>query len=416
MPAYRFNAVNQQGRTQKGLIEAENEKQARQQLRDKSLFPLSITLAKDQKISFFFFDLFKNKSLTSSVERERGLSSKELALITRQCATLLTAGLPLEEALQAVAEQMDKPRIQGLLFSVRSKVLEGHTLAAALSDHPNSFSPLFCATIAAGEKSGHLDKVLLRLADYTEQQWQLRQKLKTALIYPCMIVLVAIGIVGFLLEYVVPKMIAVYGRLDQALPLMTTVLIAISHFIKNYGLYVLIGLVVVIFAARWVLKKHIAYREKFHRVLLKFPIIGHALKTADTARFSRTLSILTSSGVPIVEAMGISSQLITLLPIQYAVQEAVNRVREGATIYLALKQTTYFSPMSIHMIASGEASGELESMLDRVANYQEADITRLIDVALALFEPAIILIMGVIVLFIVLAVLLPIFQLNEFTG
>lgn len=348
--------------------------------------------------------------------RPRGLSSKELALITRQFATLLSAGMPIEEVLAAVGEQTEKQRVKGLILSVRSKVLEGHAFASALREHPEAFSALYCATIAAGEKTGHLDTVLLRLAEYTEQQWQMRQKLKTALIYPVMIVLVAMSIVGFLLEYVVPKMIAVYGNLNQVLPLMTTILIAISQWVKEDGLYVCILFFILFSFFRFTIKRNSHLQEKYHHVLLHLPLIGYAIKTVNTARFSRTLSILSAAGVSIIEAMKLSAQLITIIPIQKAVEEAVNHVREGASIYLSLKQTTYFPPMSIHMIASGEASGQLENMLERVAQHQDDDISRLIEVSLALFEPAVILIMGAIVLFIVLAVLLPIFNLNEFTG
>src|SRR3990167_9533513 len=205
MPAFHYIAINHAGREQKGVIEAESEKHARQLLRDQALIPVKINFAQDKKgmlsAKGFSFRIFKNS-----------LSAKELAMLTRQFATLLSAGLPIEESLFAVAEQTEKSRIKGLVLSVRSKVLEGHALASALREHPESFSALFCATVAAGEKSGHLDKVLLRLADYTEQQWHMRRKLTTALIYPSMIVLVAIGIVGFLLEYVVPKMISVYSH------------------------------------------------------------------------------------------------------------------------------------------------------------------------------------------------------------
>lgn len=410
MSAYHFIAVTSSGHEQKGVIEAETEKQARQLLRDRSLTPINVKPAHEKKTST------DKKSVLALLNRKRGMNANETALFTRQFATLLSAGLPIEECLQAVAEQTEKPVIKALILGVRGKVMEGHELASALREHPESFSDLFCATIAAGEKSGHLDKVLLRLADYTEQQAAMRQKLKTALIYPVMIVLVAFGIVGFLLEYVVPKMVAVYGNLKQSLPFMTELLIAISNFTRDFGLYILIMAVVGIFFWRRALKMNAALREKSHLFLLKMPLFGHASQTADTARFARTLSILTGAGVPVLEAMRISAQLITIIPIRKAVEEAVNRVREGASIYLALKQTAYFSPMSIHMIASGESSGQLESMLERVAKHQEDEITRLIDVALALFEPAIILIMGAIVLFIVLAVLLPIFQLNQFTG
>lgn len=411
MPAFHYIAMSTSGQEQKGVLEAENEKQVRQMLREKSLIPIQVRQTQNRK------DSFKHSKLTSfSFARARGLTSKELALLTRQFATLLAAGLPIEECLAAVAEQSEKQRVKGLILSIRSKVVEGHALAAALREHPESFSALYCATVAAGEKSGHLDKVLLRLADYTEQQWHMRQKLRTALIYPSMIVLVAIGIVGFLLEYVVPKMVAVYGHLNQSLPGMTQVLIALSNFVKNYGLYVLLLLVVAIFLWFRALKKSAVLREKTHLFLLRLPLVGYAMRTADTARFARTLAILSTAGVPVLEAMKISAQLVITIPIRNKVEEAVDRVREGAAIHLALKQTSYFSPMSVHMIASGEASGQLEPMLERIAANQEDEILRLIEVTLALFEPAVILIMGAIVLFIVLAVLLPIFQLNQFSG
>ena len=231
-----------------------------------------------------------------------------------------------------------------------------------------------------------------------------------------MIVCVAFGIVGFLLAYVVPKMVAVYGHMKQALPVMTTVLIALSNGMQAFGLYVLLVLVGGVLLFRYGLKRNAAMRLRWHYVLLKLPLVGFALKTADTARFARTLSVLSSAGVPVLEAMQVSSQLMTLIPLRESVEAAVGRVREGAAIHLALKNTGYFSPMCIHMIASGEASGQLDQLLERVAKQQEEEVTRLIDVSLALFEPAIILVMGAIVLFIVLAVLLPIFQLNEFTG
>lgn len=406
MPAFHFTAVAKNGKEQKGVIEAENAKHARQLLRDKALLPLHIEASSAKPSSFFKFKF----------QKATRLSSKELALLTRQLATLLTAALPVEEALLAVSEQNEKAHIKALLLSVRSKVVEGHALAQALKLHPQAFSHLFCATVAAGEKTGHLDKVLLRLAAYTEQQWHLRQKLKTALIYPSMIVLVAVGIVGFLLEYVVPKMVGVYAHLKQGLPLLTTVLIAISNGMAKFGWYILIVLIFSIFLWRRALKRNEHLAIRWQHFLLRLPLAGYALKTTDTARFARTLSILSSAGVPVLEAMRISTQLITVIPIRQALEHAVMQVREGGAIALALKQTAYFTPMSVHMVASGESSGQLEDMLGRVADQQEEDIVRLIDVGLALFEPLIILVMGVVVLFIVLAVLLPIFQLNQFGG
>lgn len=408
MPAFNYIAVDAAGLEQKGVIEADNEKQARQVLRGMGLLPTVIKLSRDKATA--------QPRWQNLLTRRVSMSAQDIALFTRQFSTLLAAGLPIEESLAAVAEQTEKPKHKGLILSLRSKVMEGHSLASALKDFPEVFSELFCATVAAGEKSGYLDKVLLRLADYTEQQSHIQQKLKSALIYPTMIVLVAVSIVGFLLEYVVPKLVAVYGRLKQALPLMTDILIAISQFIAHYGLLTIIVLVALLIAYRYSLKHNMAFREANHRFFLRLPFIGNAIKTANTARFSRTLSILSASGVPVIEAMNIAASLITSIPIKKAVTHAVSRVREGASISLALKQTGYFSPMSVHMMASGEASGQLDNMLERIALNQENDILRLIDVGLALFEPAVILVMGAVVLFIVLAVLLPIFQLNQFAG
>lgn len=408
MAAFHYTVINAAGSRQKGIIEAESAKHARQLLREKNLMPLDISAAngRSSKKSSTFFKLSRKASVTT----------KELALMTRQIATLLSAGLPLEEVLAAVAEQTEKSSSKGLILSVRSKVLEGHALASALREFPGAFSNLYCSTVAAGEKSGHLDIVLQRLADYTEQQYETRQKILHALIYPTIMIFVAIGIVGFLLEFVVPKMISVYSNIGQQLPGMTQVLIAISTGIQTIGWYVLLALIIVIIVFRYQIKKSIRFKETIHRLMLRMPIIGNAIKVINTARFSRTFAILSSAGVPVLEAMTISSALITNLPIRNAVQESVNRVREGANIHLALKQTTYFQPMSIHLIASGESSGQLEKMLERAANNQDNDIARLIETSLALFEPAIILVMGAVVLFIVLAVLLPIFQLDQFNG
>lgn len=403
MPAFQYQAINAKGDSEKGVIEADSAKQARQLLREKQLMPIDIQET-------------HKKTARAKYSRKSSMSIKELALMTRQLATLLNAGLPLEEVLAAVSEQSEKQSTKAVILAVRSKVLEGHALATALRDFPQVFSNLYCSTVAAGEKSGHLDTVLLRLADYTEQQLAMRQKIQHALIYPSIMIIVAISILGFLLEYVVPKMIAVYHNIGQTLPMMTQILITISTITQHYGLYIVLFIIISIFAFRYYLKKNLTFREKYQTILLQMPLMGHAIKVANTARFSRTFAILSSAGVSILDAMTIASKLVTYIPIQKAIHDATLHVREGANIYLALKQTHYFPPMSIHLIASGENSGQLENMLERAANNQENEITRLIDTGLALFEPAIILVMGAIVLFIVLAVLLPIFQLDQLTG
>jgi len=407
MAGFHYVAINANGQNQKGVIEADNEKQARQFLRNKGLIPVETYSAK-QKTQTFQPKFFAKKAAS--------LSQKELVLMTRQLATLLAAGIPLEEVIATCAEQTENPNTKGLLLAVRAKVLEGHSLAHALRDFPRSFSALYCATIAAGEKSGHLDVVLQRLADYTEQQYAMRQKIQNALIYPSIMIFISFGIVGFLLEYVVPKMVAIYSDTGQELPGITHVLISLSNGLKSYGIFLLIAAGLGIYFFRRALQQQAGFRERFHLFLLRLPVFGPALKTANTARFSRTFAILSSAGVSILEAMKISSQLITNIPIRKAVDEATNRIREGANIHLALKQTMYFPPMSVHLIASGESSGQLEPMLERAATNQENDIKQLIETGLTLFEPAIILVMGAVVLFIVLAILLPIFQLDQMAG
>lgn len=409
MAAFHYTAMNSQNKTQKGIIEAASAKEARRLLRGQNLTLLSMELSakKDTRKNTFFSMRYLGKP---------GMSVKELALMTRQLATLLNAGLPLEDVLTAVAEQTEKARTKALILSVRSKVLEGHSLASALRDYPEAFSALYCSTVAAGEKSGHLDIVLQRLADYSEQQFYMRQKIQQALIYPSVMVCVALSILGFLLEYVVPKMVSVYSGMGQALPDMTLLLISISTHLKSVGLYLFILIILSVFLFRRAIKKNLHFRVRFHEFLLYLPIIGNAIKVTNTARFSRTCAILSSAGVPILEAMRITSELILHLPIRNAVEIAMNHIREGATMSLALKQTHFFPPMSIHLIASGESSGQLENMLERAANNQEGEISRLIETSLSLFEPAIILIMGAMVLFIVLAILLPIFQLDQFGG
>lgn len=405
MPAFYYIAIDAKGAKNKGIIEAETLKQARQFIRDKALHPIELQPTQQKN---FAKKLFQSRSNSISV--------KELALLTRQLATLLNAGMPVVDVLSAVAEQTEKAKTKGLILSIRSKVLEGYSLANAMADFPRAFNNLFCSTVAAGEKSGHLDLVLLRLADYIEKQNEIRQKVQNALIYPSIMVFVAISIVGFLLEYVVPKMVAVYSSAHETLPAMTQFLISVSNGMSRYGIYILIllGIGSYFFIKR--IQTNAKFKEKIHQICLRIPLIGHSIKIVNTARFSRTFAILSSAGISVLDAMNISAQLILNIPIRNAIEAATKRVREGANINLALKQTNYFPPMSIHLIASGEASGQLEAMLERAANNQDNDITQLIDTTLTLFEPAIILIMGGIVLFIVLAILLPIFQLDQMTG
>ncbi len=405
MAAFSYTALDNTGKTIKGTQEADSARLLRQQLRDQGLIPLEVALVKSgNKASTTVFSRFLNR-----------IQLNDLTLLTQQLATLLEAGLPVEESLQGVIEQTEKNHVKKILTGVRAKVVEGHSLAYALEQFPHAFPELYCATIAAGEQTGKLHVVLNRLASYAETQQAMRQKISQALIYPIMMTLVSFGIVTFLLIYVVPKITGIFTQSNQALPTATQVLLNISHFLADYGIYLIIVIAIAFFIFFRLLKKT-WFKFKWHKLLLKIPMMGYTIRTINTARYARTFGILFAAGVSVLEAMKVSAKLITNYPMRESIDMAGNRVREGAAINVALKNSGYFSPMSVHLIASGESSGKLESMLEKAANNQERDVARLIETLLSLLEPMIILIMGAIVLFIVLAILLPIFQLDQISG
>jgi len=402
VPAFQYSALDSRGRSRKGLIEADTPRLARQALREQGLHPLGI-------------------EEVASQERRRGrqwwsgrvrVTATDLALITRQLATLVGSGLPLEEALGAVARQAERTRLSGLLLAVRTRVLEGHTLATALGDFPQVFPELYRATVAAGEQSGHLDVVFERLADYTEARQQMRQKVGLALFYPALLTGVAVLIVAGLLTYVVPQVVQVFSSLNQQLPALTRGLIAVSDFLRQYGAVLLAALVAAAIGWRYALRR-VGFQRRVHQVLLKLPLLAPLTRGANTARFARTFSILMASGVPVLEALRISAQVLGNLPMREAVEQATARVKEGASLHKALGNSGYFPPMTVQLIASGESSGRLESMLERAAVQQERETETLIAALLGIFEPMLILVMGGVVLVIVLAILLPIFDLNQ---
>ena len=402
MGAFEYTALDPRGREKRGVLEGDAARQIRQQLREKGWVPLSVEEvsqreAKERKRYAFL---------------RRGISATELALITRQLATLVRAGLPLEECLRAVSQQADKGRLKSMLLAVRSRVMEGHSLAVGLSDFPHVYPELYRTTVEAGEQSGHLDRVLERLADYTESRQQLRQKIQLAVFYPALLTVVAILVVGGLMTYVVPQVVQVFENIGQELPPLTRGLIAVSDFMRNYGLAMLILLGLAIAGFSYLLR-NTAVRRRFHRLLLAIPLVSRLERGLNTGRFARTFSILTASGVPVLESLRISAQVISNLPMKEAVTEATARVREGAGIAAALERSGYFPPMTVQLVASGEASGKLEEMLERAAINQEREIETLIAALLGLFEPLLILFMGSVVLIIVLAILLPIFDLNQ---
>ncbi|MGC8853384.1 MAG: type II secretion system inner membrane protein GspF [Halothiobacillaceae bacterium] len=404
MPAFSWTALDDTGRIRKGVTEGDSARLVRQILREQGLTPLSVGETAKQ---------VRAVSGSSRLERWRaGLSSGELALITRQLATLVQAGLPIEAALGAIARQSEKVATRNLIHAVRSRVSEGHTLAAALSEYPRVFPELYRATVAAGEESGHLDAVLERLADYTEAREALRRKIQLALFYPGLLTLMAIVVVMGLLTYVVPQVTQVFEHLGQDLPDLTQALLALSGFLREYGLWLVGGLAAGALAFRRALR-HTSVKRRWHHLLLRLPLAGRLIRGINTARFARTLGILASAGVPILEAMRIAASVMDNVPMREAVEDATLRVREGVGIATALADSKLFPPMTIQLIASGEQSGRLRPMLERAAAQQEGELSAIIATALGLFEPTLIMVMGGVVLVIVLAILLPIFELNQ---
>jgi len=388
------------GRTRKGVLEADTARQIRQQLREKGWAPLRV------------IEVRQREAKRRTVRWRRGISGSDLALITRQFATLVRSGVPIEEALLTVSQQTNRPRLKSLMVSVRSRIKEGHSLAAALSDFPHVFPDLYRATVSAGEQSGHLDAVLDRLADYTETRQTIKQKTMIALIYPILVTTVAILVVSALLAYVVPQVVQVFTGIGQELPLLTRMLIALSDFVRSYGVVVLLIIIAGVVVGSVVIRRP-AVRQQYDRILLHVPLVMRLVRGMNAARFARTLSILVGSGVPLLDSLRISAQVVGNRAMRSAVEDAANSVREGSTLFTALEQSGYFPPMTIHLIASGESSGNLETMLDRAATNQEREMEAMVNVFMGLLEPLLIVTMGGVVLIIVLAILLPIFDLNQ---
>lgn len=404
MAAFEYTALDGDGRQKKGVLEADTPRQIRQQLRDKGWAPLTVVEIQ-QKES-------RQKRGFSLGAGRGGLSAADQALVTRQLATLVRVGTPIDEALQAVSRQSEKPRVTNIMLAVRAKVKEGHPLAVAMGDFPNAFDDLYRATVSAGEQSGHLDGVLERLADYTETRQALRSKFQLALIYPVLIALVAVGVVIGLLTYVVPKVVGVFANSGHELPALTRGLIAVSDTLQLLWPYLLGGVIIALLVANYLLKRE-GPRRIYHRFLLRLPLISRLIRGMNSARFARTLSILVGSGVPVLKAMQISAEVIANLPMREAVEEAAARVREGAGISKSLEASGYFPPMTIHLIASGESSGNLDEMLERAATAQEREVETMLGVLMGIFEPVMILVMGAVVLVIVLAILQPIIEMNQ---
>ena len=412
MAAYDYVALDAAGREQRGVLEGDSPRQVRQVLRERQLLPVSVEPLRDAQSrsrSRTGQDTTSDRRFAKS--RGERISAGDVALLTRQLATLVKAALPLEEALLAVSQQSEKPAVQRIVAAVRARVVEGEPLAAALGGFPRVFPEIYRATVAAGEQSGRLDTVLERLADYTESRDQLRQRMLGALLYPIVLTVICIMVIAGLLTYVVPKVVEVFESSKATLPLLTRMLLAASDFLRDAGpwLLLIIALAVIVFL-RWV--KNPAARRKVDALLLRLPLVGRLVRGFNTARFTRTFSILTGSAVPVLEALRIAGGVIANLPMRDAVTTAAERVREGAPIGRALAASRLFPPMTVHLISSGESSGRLEEMLERAAANQERELDSLLTALVGLLGPLLIVGMGVFVLIIVFAMLMPIFEMN----
>jgi general secretion pathway protein F len=404
MGAFEYQALTAAGKKQKGIAEGDSPRQVRQQLKDQGLIPLKVEAISGQPKQRTSLSLFSKQGSR--------LSATDLSLLTRQLATLVRSGMPLEATLATVAEQSERAKVRQVISAVRSKVLEGNTFADSLAEFPNIFNELYRATVAAGESSGKLDAVLEQLADYTENHQQLSQKLISALIYPAVVVTIAIIIVVVMMIEVVPSVVSVFDSSGHELPTLTRMMIAGSNFIQHYGILSLVIIIAGIALFAWRMKD-----EQFHyrvdHFLLKLPFVRRFIRGLNNERFTRTFSILVGSGVPVLEGLAVAERVVVNRPMRHAVSEAAIKVREGSSIHMALQRSGFFPPVTVHLIASGESSGNLEQMLHQAAINQERELMNTINVMLGILEPLMVLMMGGMILLIVMAIMLPIFNMSD---
>ena len=398
MSAYRFEASTASGQIEKGVLDADSPKHARVLLRERGLLPIDVLPV----------------SPTGTAREVLGgrIRTVELTLMTRQLASLLAARLPLERALGAVIEQAERPLVRDRMAAVRSEVVAGQTFAQALSRYPRDFPDVYRALVSAGEQSGELSMVMERLADYVESRSALTQRITLAFTYPAIVTLVAIGVIVSLLTYVVPQVVGVFTQTKQALPFLTSALIATSEFVRAWGWLLLLLAVLGGIGFRWALRAP-SFRLAWHERLLALPMFGRLIRGMNTARFASTLGILASSGVPLIKSLQAGAQTLGNEAMRADVEDAIARVREGAPLSRALAAGGHFPPMMIHMIASGEATGNLSEMLQRTATTLSGETERRALALTSILEPLLILFMGAVVLTIVLAVLLPIIEINQ---
>lgn len=403
MPAFEYRALDARGANKKGIIEADSSRQARQLLRDQSLFPTEVSQSSQKAKSATQFRLFKPR-----------VSIADLALFVRHLATLIQSGIPVEEALAATAKHCRKPYMKSVILDLRSRVLEGHSLADGLGEHPHVFNPVFRALVGSGEKSGDLALVLEQLAEYTEDSQKLRGVIVQAAVYPLVLCFVAFAVIAALMAYVVPKVISQFDHYGQALPVLTRILIVVSDGFVSYWPLMVFAVVAAIVGGRWWLMSE-ERRLRSDKFALRLPMIGLLMLELDSARMLRTLSILMSSGVPFLETLKVACGTLSNRYLQQSMTAVREQVREGSSFSRSLEEEGLLPPMAIYMIANGEASGEMQDMTQRAAANLERELQSRVQVFVSLFEPLLIVVLGGVVLSIVLAIMLPILQLNNLT-
>lgn len=413
MGAYSYQALDANGKTVKGVLEGDSERHVRSLLRQRQLKPLDVRSSSQKRKSAANPESTGGRRLFGNGGPK--LNHKEIALVTRQLASLLQSGLPLDEVLQAAATQSRKPAIKSLLLQVRSRVLEGLSLAQAMAEAPRAFNTLYRAMVKAGESAGFLGPVLEQLAEYTESSQETRQKIQMAMMYPIVLLCVSMGVVMALMAFVVPKLTGMFSQTKQKLPLITEILIGTSDFIVNYGVFVLIGIIGAIVLFKQLLKAP-ERQLRWHRLLLKMPLFGGFIRVSEAARYANTLGLLVKSGVPLLEALRIASQVLSNRVMQEAAKAIAVSVQEGTSLSRAMDQVDEFPPLIVQMVASGEANGQLADQLLHAARNQERELSFTLGTMMGLMEPAMILFMAGIVFFIVMAIMLPIFQMNQMVG
>ena len=416
MPVFEYSGLTEAGKNVRGLKDAESVKALRTLLRKDGIFVTESRPADAAEAAA------GKPGAGSGLQREvdvaellgmGGISTQDLAVATRQLSTLIGAGIPLAEALIALTEQVEHPRLKRILGTVKQKVNEGSSLADALAEHPKAFSTLYINMIRAGESSGALDVVLTRLADFTESSAQLRNKLVGAMIYPAIMICVGVAIIGILFVVVIPKVTKIFDDMGVTLPWTTRTLIVLSVFFRDYWYAVLIGVPTLI----WGFKRYISSpkgRSWFDRTQLKVPVVGDLVRMLAISRFSKTLSTLLSSGVPLLTSLDIVRNIVENTVLSKVIENARDAIREGESIAAPLKRSGEFPPLVFHMIAIGEKSGQLEQMLGNVAKSYDSQVDMRVAALTSLLEPVMIVLMGVVVAFIVFSVLVPIMQLNTF--